>query len=81
MPGASDGKEFNSAHGLYQLGYVPWCGVAEPTLVSVLESWRVMVVRGHWDVDKHGIKGGMDNWKEADEKETWERYVLPVPEG
>jgi hypothetical protein len=76
-----DGKKFSSTHGPYQPGYLPWCGVAERTLVSVLESWRAMVVRGHWDVHKHGVKGGMEKGKEANEEETWERYVMPVPEG
>ena len=85
----SDGSRFgrrengeDSHVDLYRPGYQPFEEQHEQSLVDVLESWRGMVERGDWQIDKNGVAGGMDVWREADSQEGWEGYVVPrVVEG
>jgi hypothetical protein len=62
---------------LYQPGYNPYIEMHHTQLYRVLESWVDMVVEGDWDVDEHGVVGGLEKFREADTEEHWEKYVVP----
>lgn len=38
----------------------------------------MMIEKGHWKVGPDGVKGGIEEWKKADQRGTWKLYVLPV---
>jgi hypothetical protein len=75
-------KEGKDSHfDLYRPGYQPFEEHHEQSLVDILESWRGMVERGDWQIDEHGVAGGIDVWREADSEGKWEKYVIPRPAG
>lgn len=39
-------------------------------------NWRRMMERAGWKVNKDGVMGGMEIWKDADTKEHWEKCVI-----
>ncbi|CAI6230105.1 unnamed protein product [Periconia digitata] len=62
---------------LYQAGHRPFGDRHGPQLVQILQHWLMMVENGHWMVGAEGVEGGIDEWKKADRRGTWELYVLP----
>lgn len=46
--------------------------------VGVLKTWLGMVERGDWKIDRYGVAGGIDVWREADTEQDWEKYVIPL---
>lgn len=82
----SDGSKFgsrrtpvDSCFDLYRPGYQPFEQHHEHGLRDVLENWRGLVESGVWQVDENGVAGGIDVWREADSKERWTHYVIPIP--
>jgi len=82
----SDGSKFgsrrtpaDSCFDLYRPGYQPFEQHHEHSLRDVLENWRGLVESGVWQVDENGVAGGIDVWREADSKERWTHYVIPIP--
>jgi hypothetical protein len=47
-------------------------------LHKVLENWAERVEMGDWLVGEEGIVGGIEKFKEADTKEHWKEYVIPL---
>lgn len=33
---------------------------------KVLDNWAERIEKGDWEVDKHGVKGGIERFREAD---------------
>jgi hypothetical protein len=84
----TDGKKFgqrknggNSHEDLYTPGHQPFEEPHWHSLVDVLESWRWMVERGDWRVDRNGVVGEIEMWREADSEGGWEGYVIPRKRG
>ena len=50
----------NTSQGLYQSGYNPWAPTHDVQLKFILSKWTWMVEQGHWDVDEHGVAGGIE---------------------
>jgi hypothetical protein len=67
--------ELKSAE-LYQLGYNHFIAAHDVQLKYVLERWLEMVEEGKWDVDEHGVVGGVEKWREADTEEHWAEYQM-----
>lgn len=63
---------------LYQLGYNHFIAGHDVQLKYVLGRWVEMIEEGKWEVDEHGIVGGIENWREADTEEHWMDYQLPM---
>ncbi|KAL5371630.1 hypothetical protein DPSP01_014129 [Paraphaeosphaeria sporulosa] len=61
---------------LYQTGRQPFIKRHPVRLVQVLRSWVGMVERGDWAVGAEGISNWMDEWKNADTRGGWEKYVI-----
>lgn len=70
------------AHGspkkdeLYQPGYNHFITAHGPQLGDVLNNWVSLVGTGEWQVDREGVMGGMDKWKDADTEENFYKYQL-----
>ncbi|KAL4733867.1 hypothetical protein BDV11DRAFT_213369 [Aspergillus similis] len=47
------------------------------TIDKVLDNWAERVEKGDWEVDEHGIKGGIEKFREADTEEHWREYWIP----
>ena len=75
---SEDVEVTNTFADLYQLGYSPFDGILENRLVGVLKSWLGMVERGDWKIDRYGVAGGIDVWREADTEQGWEKYTIPL---
>ncbi|CAK3879677.1 Hypothetical predicted protein [Lecanosticta acicola] len=74
---AKDWEPANSQ--LYQAYFNPFITRHHIQLYLILESWAHMVEAGHWDVDEHGVVGGVEKFREADESaEMAERYSVPL---
>lgn len=37
-----------------------------------------MIEGGKWEVDEHGVVGGVKEWKEPATEEPWSDYQLPM---
>jgi hypothetical protein len=35
-----------------------------------------MVEKGHWEVNEHGVAGGIEKFKEADTEHKWQVYWI-----
>jgi uncharacterized protein YuzE len=44
----------------------------------VLGKWVEMIEEGKWEVDEHGVVGGIEKWREADTEEHFIDYMLPM---
>ncbi|KAF2621199.1 hypothetical protein BU25DRAFT_241648 [Macroventuria anomochaeta] len=76
----SDGERVKMESGVYGMGFTPFRGWAEPTLLDVLTHWLGMVENEAWNVNEQGVVGGIEMWKEGDEEGTWEKHTLPMAE-
>lgn len=68
----------NEHTGLYQPGLTD--GFAEchdVQIDKVLRNWAERVERGDWDVDRDGVVGGIEKFREADTAEHWDKYWIP----
>lgn len=63
---------------LYQLGFNHFIASHDVQLRYVLWKWLEMVEEGKWEVDEHGVMGGIEKWIEADIVECWPDYQLPM---
>jgi hypothetical protein len=63
---------------LYQLGFNHFIAAHDVQLKYVLGRWLEMVEEGKWEVDEHGVVGGVEKWREADTEEHWADYQLPM---
>ncbi|CAN9081552.1 unnamed protein product [Alternaria sp. RS040] len=63
---------------LYQLGFNHFIASHNVQLRYVLEKWVEMVEQGKWQVDQDGVVGSIEKWGEADTKENWSDYQLPM---
>jgi hypothetical protein len=63
---------------LYQLGFNHFIAAHDVQLKYVLWKWLEMVEEGKWEVDEHGVLGGVEKWREADTEEHWADYQLPM---
>lgn len=77
---ASDSTEARVDRDLYRVGFTAFKGSAMPCLGDVLRHWLGMVEAGHWKIGEQGVMGGIEAWAEADKIETYEAYVLPMPD-
>lgn len=68
------GFPHNTSQNLYQTGFNPWAPTHDTRLDMVLSSWLEMVRGGHWEVDEHGVAGGIEKWRDADTEEHWRKY-------
>jgi hypothetical protein len=75
---ATDVQPKDTFADLYQPGYQPFVEIHGVRLVKVIESWTQMVENGDWRVDEEGVVGGMEEWKKADMKEGWSKFVIPI---
>jgi hypothetical protein len=71
-------KGMDTHDELYTPGYNPFLDMHNMQLCRVLENWCWMVEEGHWDVDASGVAGGIEKFKQADTKEHWEKYIIPL---
>jgi hypothetical protein len=62
---------------LFQSGYNHFIERHDVQLKNVLWLWTELVQYGIWEVDEHGVKGGMEKWREADTEEHWWDYTMP----
>ncbi|KAF2663423.1 hypothetical protein BT63DRAFT_461151 [Microthyrium microscopicum] len=62
--------------GLYSPGDSHVYYAAQLRLANLLDNWRKMVERGYWKVGKHGVKGGIKVFQEADSWQMWKRYQI-----
>lgn len=75
----SDVQEARNTYAdLYQAGHQPFTEVHYVRLVTVLRIWLGMVERGDWKIDNGGVAGGIEEWRKADTRGHWEKYVSPV---
>lgn len=63
---------------LFQLGFNHFIASHDVQLRYVLCRWAELVEEGKWDVDEHGVMGGVEKWREADKEESWADYCLPM---
>lgn len=68
----------DTSQELYQAGFNPFTVNHDVQLEYVLKNWAWMVQSGFWDVDEHGVAGGIEKWREADTEEHWAEYWLPL---
>lgn len=61
---------------LFQIGYNPFGEMHEVQLSKVLDAWRKLVESGLWTINKDGIRGTMDVWREADRGDKWRSYMV-----
>lgn len=66
--------------GLYQTVINPFLAHNHGVeLFRVLENWAELVESGIWQVDEHGVAGGIHKWREADHDEAKSvRYRVPL---
>ncbi|RFU30349.1 hypothetical protein B7463_g5997, partial [Scytalidium lignicola] len=55
--------------GLYQTRCNPFIPSHNVELFRILENWVQLVESGIWEVDECGIVGGIEKWKEANERQ------------
>lgn len=71
--------EPRGTHGdLYQVGTTS--GITSCSWVQidkVLNNWAERVERGDWEVDEHGVTGGIGKFREADTEAHWREYWIP----
>jgi hypothetical protein len=75
----SDGSEARLREDVYGIGFTPFKGSGNASLLEVLTHWLGMVESGAWEVDETGVVGGIEKWRDADVEETAGEYVLPMP--
>lgn len=63
---------------LYQQGFNPFIAAHDAQLNRVLWRWSEMVESGKWRVDKDGVAVTVEEWKQADTRENWQDYQLPM---
>ncbi|KAK4063896.1 hypothetical protein Trihar35433_8604 [Trichoderma harzianum] len=63
---------------LYQQGFNHFIQTHDVQLKHVLWHWADMVEKGKWAVDVDGVAGGIEKWREADTKDHWQDYQLPM---
>ncbi|KAF2008422.1 hypothetical protein BU24DRAFT_403009 [Aaosphaeria arxii CBS 175.79] len=63
---------------LYQLGFNHFIAGHDVQLRYVLCKWMEMIEEGKWEVDEHGVAGGIEKWSETDLEEHWSDYQLPM---
>ncbi|KAK5701319.1 hypothetical protein LTR17_022691 [Elasticomyces elasticus] len=63
---------------LYQSGVNPYNPRHPAQLQAFLENAYLQLQDGHWGVDRDGVTGGLDLWKEADTAEKWSNYAVQV---
>jgi hypothetical protein len=63
---------------LYQLGFNHFIAAHDVQLRYVLGRWLEMVEEGEWEVDEHGVVGGVEKWRDANAEEHWAEYQLPM---
>lgn len=74
----SEPEPRNEHAGLYQAGLTDGFGEYHYVQIDkVLRNWAERVERGDWDVDREGVVGGIDKFREADTEEHWEEYWIP----
>ncbi|KAL3428597.1 hypothetical protein BDV09DRAFT_201433 [Aspergillus tetrazonus] len=68
----------NEHAGLYQPGLTDGFGEYHNVQIDkVLRNWAERVERGNWDIDRDGVVGGIEKFREADTEEHWEKYWIP----
>lgn len=74
--GGQDGHAMYNGHmknerpskaDLYQTNINPFIPGHRTQLHLILDSWRSMIEEGHWTVDKQGVSGGVEEFREVDE--------------
>ncbi|KAL4766864.1 hypothetical protein BDW60DRAFT_201458 [Aspergillus nidulans var. acristatus] len=71
-------KPRDACGDLYQAGMMN--GITNShsvTIDKVLDNWAERVEKGDWEVDEHGVKGGIEKFREADTEEHWQEYWIP----
>lgn len=63
---------------LYQMGFNHFIAAHDVQLRYVLGKWVEMIEEGKWEVDEHGVVGGIEKWREADTEEHFIDYMLPM---
>ncbi|GIZ43587.1 hypothetical protein CKM354_000680600 [Cercospora kikuchii] len=64
---------------LYQTSINPLIPGHRTQLHLILESWRQMIVEGHWAVDEQGVSGAIEKFREVDESaEMARRYTAAL---
>ncbi|RDW90223.1 uncharacterized protein DSM5745_01998 [Aspergillus mulundensis] len=67
-------KPRNEHAALYQPGLVDGFSERHDVQIDkVLRNWAERVERGGWDVDRDGVVGGIEKFREADTEEHWEK--------
>lgn len=77
----SNGTPVKDCDDLLQSGTNPYIQQHGHQLQAVLENAYMNVERGHWQVDEHGVSGGMGVWKDADTEQRWRSYWIPMGPG
>ncbi|PVH73741.1 hypothetical protein DL98DRAFT_576132 [Cadophora sp. DSE1049] len=76
----SDGRPLLKGRNddLYQHGYKPFGGhrFRPQRLIKLLEIWTMMVRDGHWNVDRNGVAGGIDVFRQADDPQFANLYRI-----
>ncbi|KAK5130470.1 hypothetical protein LTR08_001992 [Meristemomyces frigidus] len=70
----SDGSRAEGRDNLYQSGKNPYNYPHAVQLQAFLENVYLNVRSGYWNVDAHGVAGGVEKWKEADSQDHWAQY-------
>ncbi|KAL4860566.1 hypothetical protein BDV12DRAFT_209096 [Aspergillus spectabilis] len=67
-------------HGdLYQSGMTNGITNFHPVQIDrVLNNWADRVEKGDWEVDREGVMGGIDKFREADTEKHWRKYWIPL---
>ncbi|BCS26962.1 uncharacterized protein APUU_60010A [Aspergillus puulaauensis] len=82
-PFGRDDRDFqpgprNEHAGLYQPGLPDGFGEHHDVQIDkVLRKWAERVESRDWDVDQDGVVGGIDQFREADTEEHWDKYWIP----
>jgi len=66
---------------LYQIGWNPFIARHPPQLLAILVLWYENLQSGKWDMDRDGIMGGMEKYREANLEEHCMEYVLEIGPG
>ncbi|KAH4063780.1 hypothetical protein HBH50_186600 [Parastagonospora nodorum] len=75
---AEDVEPDDTFADVYQPGHQPFTEMHAVRLISILQNWLEMVQSGDWEVDADGVVGGIDEWRRADEEDSWDKFVIPI---
>ena len=63
---------------LFQVRFNHFIARHDVQLKYVLWKWLELVEEEKWEVDEHGVVGGIDKWREADTEVYWSGYQLLI---